>query len=212
MQCLASLLDDALPVVLLEQLLERRHLAVHLDRAVECVADGFALVPEAFADLFADGDRRAGDDRGDPAEEDDQYGLASGLARGDQAHEHVDQQDGRDQGDEDTQYGYPEREVPVEVEGLGASDQDGEQPDDQRTGDHDEAEDDQSGEELQQDEHDLAEDRYGLGHNGFGLGVGVVVRGGGRRLADGLGGDFSPFISSFCRAERAAGTANHMMK
>ena len=65
--------------------------------APEHLFDGVALLAELVAHVFADRHARYGDDRGEPHEEDGQDGFAAGFARGDQAHQHVDQQDQRNQ-------------------------------------------------------------------------------------------------------------------
>ena len=45
----------------------------------------------------------------DPEQEDDQDGLAAGFARGDQAHQYVDEQDDGNQDDEDSEDRHPEQ-------------------------------------------------------------------------------------------------------
>ena len=191
---LAALLDHAFVVVIFQQAFEGGGVAVDDDFALEHLFEDPAFRPELVAHVLADGHARYGDDRGQPQQEDGQHGLAAGFARGDQAHQHVDQQDDGDERGQDAQARDPDRHRVAEDGGreetLSADDQ-GEHADDQGAGRHDESEDDEPGDDFQQDQHHLAEDRYDFGDDRFGLGVGFGAgRGGGRGdLADGLCGD-----------------------
>ena len=81
MQRFAAVLDDVLAVVLLQQPLDRRGVVVDDYLAVEHPFDNAVSGPDTVADVLADGDTGAGDDTGEPQQEDYQYGLASGLAK-----------------------------------------------------------------------------------------------------------------------------------
>ena len=164
--------------------------------------------PDTVADVLADGDTGAGDDTGEPQQEDYQYGLASGLARSDEAHQYVNEQYYQYQYNKYAERGNPQRHAQREERNgdAGAADDEREESDNQRAGRHDESEYEHSGEELEEDEHHLAEYRYGFGDDGFGLGVGIAARAGFGGFADRLRRDLLAVHFEFLA--RRAGSRN----
>ena len=208
MQRFAAVLDDVLAVVLLQQPLDRRGVVVDDYLAVEHPFDNAVSGPDTVADVLADGDTGAGDDAGEPQQEDYQYGLASGLARSDEAHQYVNEQYYQYQYNKYAERGNPQRHAQREERNgdAGAADDEREESDNQRAGRHDESEYEHSGEELEEDEHHLAEYRYGFGDDGFGLGIGIAARAGFGGFADRLCRDLLAVHFEFLA--RRAGSRN----
>ena len=79
------------------------HIGIFIPLTVE------STEPMLLAILY--GNDSQADEGKQPKQEDDEHGFAERLARSDQTHQHIDQQQDRNQYDQDTQYLRPDAQV-----------------------------------------------------------------------------------------------------